>query len=166
MSMGSEIAAEDGRARAVLLFGDEYVVAAGAAGEGRHRDVARDRLPKRCSVWRRESVLAQLRSGNEVITRRERFLYPDTQPIGYMSSAALTIDHLLGEIASLPPEDQVLLHEVVGHRLIEARRREIADEAAAARESLERGKVRRGTTADLFVDLAVVAEPIDSRGAC
>jgi len=92
-------------------------------------------------------------SWNEACTGRERFLYPDTQPIGYMSSASATIDHLLGEIASLPLEDQALLHEVVGHRLVEARRREIADEAAAAREALERGEVRRGTTADLFADL-------------
>ena len=81
-----------------------------------------------------------------------------------MSSASVTIDHLLGEIASLPLEDQALLHEVVGHRLVEARRREIAD-AAAAREALERGEVRRSTTADLFADLSSIAEPIDPRGA-
>ena len=72
-----------------------------------------------------------------------------------MSTASVTIDHLLGEIASLPLEDQVLLHEVIGHRLVEARRREIADEATAARAALERGEVRRSTTADLFADLEV-----------
>ena len=92
---------------------------------------------------------------------RERFLYPDMQPIACMSPASATIDRLLGEIASLPLEDQALLHEVVGHRLVEARRREIADTAAAAREALEQGEVRRGTTADLFADLESVAEPID-----
>ncbi len=75
------------------------------------------------------------------------------QPIDCMSTASATIDHLLGEIASLPLEDQALLHEVIGHRLVEARRREIAEESAAARTALERGEVRRGTTADLFADL-------------
>jgi hypothetical protein len=70
-----------------------------------------------------------------------------------MSTASATIDQLLGTIASLPFEDQVLLHEVIGHRLVEARRLEIADEAVAARTALERGEVRRGTTADLFADL-------------
>ena len=75
------------------------------------------------------------------------------QPIGRMSTASVTIDHLLGEIASLPLEDQILLHEVIGHRLVEARRREIAEESAAARAALERGEVRRGTTAVLFADL-------------
>lgn len=38
----------------------------------------------------------------------------------------MTIDHLLGGIASFPLEDQALLHEVIGRRLMEARRREIA----------------------------------------
>ncbi len=82
------------------------------------------------------------------------------QPIGCMSSAPATIDHLLGEIASLPLEDQALLLEVIGHRLVEARRREVADEAAAAWAALERGEIRRGTTADLFADLESAAEPI------
>lgn len=75
------------------------------------------------------------------------------QPIGCMSTASTTIDHLLGEIASLPFEDQALLHEVIGHRLVEARRKEIADEAAAARAALERGEVRRGTTAELLTGI-------------
>jgi hypothetical protein len=75
------------------------------------------------------------------------------QLIACMSTASVTIDHLLGEIASLRIEGQALLHEVIGHRLVEARRREIADEAAAARDALERGDVRRGRTADLFSDL-------------
>lgn len=77
-----------------------------------------------------------------------------------MRSASATIDHLLGEIASLPLEDRALLHEVVGHRLVAARRREIADEAAGVRAALERGEVRRGTTADLFADLGSVAASI------
>lgn len=70
-----------------------------------------------------------------------------------MSTVSATIDHLLGEIASLPLEDRALLHEVIGHRLVEARRREIAGRAEEARAVLERGEVRRGTAADLFADL-------------
>ncbi len=149
--MGSAIATEVGRPRAVLLFGDEHVFAADGAGEGRDRNVARDRAG---AMYR---VAAGVRSRPALSWNeggpRERFLYPDMQPIACMSSASATIDQLLGEIASLPLEDQALLHEVVGHRLVEARRREIADTAAAAREALERGEVRRGTTADLFADL-------------
>ena len=64
----------------------------------------------------------------------------------------MTIDHLLGEIASLPLEDQALLHEVIGRRLVEARRREIAGRAEEARGVLERGEARRGTAADLVAN--------------
>jgi hypothetical protein len=88
-----------------------------------------------------------------LFVRKEIFFRRDAQSIGSMSSAAPTIDQLLGEIASLPLEDQVLLHEVIGRRLADARRQEIADEAAAAQSALERGDVRRGTTADLFAEL-------------
>ena len=61
-----------------------------------------------------------------------------------MNTVSPTIDHLLGEIASLLLEDQALLYEVIGHRLVKACRREIADQAAEARAVVERGEVRRG----------------------
>ena len=112
-------------------------------------------------MWRRGTGSRSTRFDRPCFfVRREKFLYPDMQPIGCMSTASVTIDPLLGEIASLPLQDQALLHEVIGHRLDEARRREIADEAAAALDALERGEVRRGTTADLSADLESVAEPI------
>lgn len=61
-----------------------------------------------------------------------------------MSSASVTIDHLLGETAVFPLEDQALVHEVIGHRLVEARRREIAGWVEEARAVLERGRCAAG----------------------
>ena len=71
-----------------------------------------------------------------------------------------TIDHLLGEIASLALEDPALLHEVIGHRLVEARRREIADQAEEARAMLERGEVRGGMAPYLCTRYTVVDRPV------
>ena len=77
-----------------------------------------------------------------------------------MSTVSLTIDHLLGEIASLPLEDQALLNEVIGHRLVEARLGEIANRAEEARAMLERGEVRRGTAPYLCVRYTSVDRPV------
>jgi len=54
----------------------------------------------------------------------------------------------------LPPDDQVLLIEIIRHRLIQHRRAEMAAEVAEARDAYQRGEVRRGTVADLTKELA------------
>jgi hypothetical protein len=56
-------------------------------------------------------------------------------------------------VESLPPEDQLLLIEIIRQRLIQHRRRELAAEIAEARKAYQQGKVRRGTVADLMEEL-------------
>jgi len=54
----------------------------------------------------------------------------------------------------LPPDDQVLLIEIIRQRLIQYRRAELAAEIAEARNAYQRGDVRRGTVADLMAEIA------------
>lgn len=101
----------------------------------------------------RSQLIAVRATATGFFVRKEWFFYADMLSIGSTSSASVTIDPLLGEIASLPLEDQALLHEVIGRRLVEARRREIAGQAAEAGSALERGDVRRSAATDLLADL-------------
>lgn len=77
-----------------------------------------------------------------------------------MSTASVTVDHLLGEIAMFPPGDRALLDGAIGHRLVAARRREIADQAEEARAVLKRGEVRRGMAPYLCTRYTVVDRPV------
>ncbi len=56
-------------------------------------------------------------------------------------------------VEALPPDDQILLIEIIRQRLIQHRRGELATEIAEAREAYRRGEVRRGTVADLMEEL-------------
>lgn len=56
-------------------------------------------------------------------------------------------------VESLPPEDQLMLIDIIRQRLIEQRRSELISEVAEAREAYHRGEVRRGTVADLMKEL-------------
>jgi len=64
-----------------------------------------------------------------------------------------TLQHAIETVEELPPEDQVLLVEVIRQRLIQQRRAVLAEEVAEAREAYRRGEVTRGTVADLFREL-------------
>jgi len=57
-------------------------------------------------------------------------------------------------VEALPPDDQVLLIEIIRQRLIQYRRAELAAEIAEARNAYQRGDVRRGTVADLMAEIA------------
>ena len=57
-------------------------------------------------------------------------------------------------VEALPPDDQLLLIEIIRQRLIQPRRAELAAEIAEARDAYQRGDVRRGTVADLMKALA------------
>lgn len=57
-------------------------------------------------------------------------------------------------IEELPPDDQVLLIEIIRRRLIQHRRVELAAEIAEARGAYREGDVRRGTVADLMEEIA------------
>lgn len=60
---------------------------------------------------------------------------------------------LIETIEALPLSDQALLIDIIRKRLIQERRSELAAEIAEARNSYQRGEVRRGTVADLMEDL-------------
>ena len=57
-------------------------------------------------------------------------------------------------IETLPPEDQVLLIEIIHRRLIQDRRSELATEITEAREAYRQGDVHRGSVADLMEEIA------------
>lgn len=56
-------------------------------------------------------------------------------------------------VEQLPPNDQALLIEIIRQRLIEQRRAELATEVAEARADYQKGKVHRGSVADLMKEL-------------
>ena len=57
-------------------------------------------------------------------------------------------------VEALPPDDQLLLIEIIRQRLIQHRRAELAADIAEARQAYQRGEVHRGTVADLMGELA------------
>lgn len=56
-------------------------------------------------------------------------------------------------VEALPPDDQIMLIEIIRQRLIEHRRGELASDVAESRAAYQRGEVRRGSVADLMEDL-------------
>jgi hypothetical protein len=56
-------------------------------------------------------------------------------------------------VEALPPDDQMLLIEIIRQRLIEYRRAELIERVAEARQAYQQGNVRRGTVADLMKEL-------------
>lgn len=57
-------------------------------------------------------------------------------------------------VESLPPDDQLLLIELIRQRLIHHRRVGLAADVRKARRAYQRGQVRRGTVGELMEDLA------------
>ena len=62
-------------------------------------------------------------------------------------------DQALSSVSALPADDRQALVEVVNRRLIAERRAALVKEVAAARQDLRRGKVRRGSAAELMAEL-------------
>jgi hypothetical protein len=60
---------------------------------------------------------------------------------------------VIDKVEALPPDDQMLLIELIRQRLIQHRRDELASDISESRTAYERGEVRRGTVADLMEDL-------------
>jgi len=56
-------------------------------------------------------------------------------------------------VETLPPDDQLLLIEIIRQRLIQYRRKELITEVAEARQSYSHGDVQRGTTDDLLEEI-------------
>ena len=68
-----------------------------------------------------------------------------------MSSRFQTV---IETVETLPPDDQLLLIEIIRQRLIQYRRAELIAEVAEARQSYFHGDVQRGTVDDLLKELA------------
>lgn len=70
-----------------------------------------------------------------------------------MSTATAKFAEALAVVESLPVEDQSALVEVVNKRVAAARRAQMVREVAEARADHRRGKVKRGSAADLMREL-------------
>ena len=57
-------------------------------------------------------------------------------------------------VETLPPDDQLLLIEIIRQRLIQYRHAELITEVAEAHQSYSHGDVQRGTMDDLLKELA------------
>ena len=69
------------------------------------------------------------------------------------ATATVTFDEALDTVESLPPDDQLLLVDVIRRRLTDYRRRRLVAEVAEAEAAYERGEVRRGSIDDLMREL-------------
>lgn len=68
-----------------------------------------------------------------------------------MSSRFQTV---IETVETLPPDDQLMLIEIIRQRLIQYRRAELISEVAEARQSYLHADVRHGSVDDLFKELA------------
>jgi hypothetical protein len=66
---------------------------------------------------------------------------------------SLSFQDLIDAVESLPLDDQSMLVELISKRIMEKRRAELVGEVREAREEFRKGKVKRGTIADLMKDL-------------
>jgi hypothetical protein len=66
---------------------------------------------------------------------------------------ALTINDILETIQHLPFEDQKMVADIIQKRLIEQRRKEMAENAKSAFEQYKRGELPSGTLEDLEKEL-------------
>jgi len=67
-------------------------------------------------------------------------------PTSYFQDAIETVE-------KLPPEDQMLLVEIIRQRLIEIRRKNMVTEVSEARQAYQIGDFRRGSVEDLIQEL-------------
>lgn len=68
--------------------------------------------------------------------------------------ASSRLQVIIETVETFPPDDQLLLIEIIRQRLIQYRRAELAADIAETREAYRRGDVRRGEVPDLMEDLA------------
>ena len=60
---------------------------------------------------------------------------------------------VLESVETLPEEDQEILLDLIGRRLAERRRAEIAKNIAESRAEYQAGQVHRGTVEDLMAEI-------------
>jgi hypothetical protein len=70
-----------------------------------------------------------------------------------MGTEAVSLNTVLEYVDKLDIEDQQYLQEILGRRLIDAKRSAIARRAKQARENMRKNQCRTGTAKDLLADL-------------
>jgi len=76
------------------------------------------------------------------------------QEVKLMSqSVSSQFQAVIETVETLPPDDQLLLIEIIRQHLIQYRRAELVAEVAEARKAYRQGNVRSGTVADLMKEL-------------
>jgi hypothetical protein len=91
-----------------------------------------------------------------MLWRAVRVMMQEGEKVKVMSTPQISspyFQQVIETVETLPPDDQVLLIEIIRQRLIQRRRSELISEVAVARQAYHRGDVRRGTVADLMKEL-------------
>lgn len=67
-----------------------------------------------------------------------------------MNTQVSYFQDVIETVEKLPPDDQMLLVEIIRQRLIEIRRKDLVAEVAEARKAYRAGDIQRGTVEDLM----------------
>jgi hypothetical protein len=70
-----------------------------------------------------------------------------------MNTYSSNFQDAIETVEKLPPEDQMMLVEIIGQRLIEIRRKNRVTEVSEARQAYQVGDIHRGTVEDLIQEL-------------
>lgn len=70
-----------------------------------------------------------------------------------MNTQTSSFQDVIESVEKLPPDDQMLLVEIIRQRLIEVRRNDLVAEVAEARGHYRVGNVQRGTVEKLLGEL-------------
>ena len=70
-----------------------------------------------------------------------------------MNTQTSYFQDIIESVETLPPDDQMLLVEIIRQRLLEKQRKDLVAEVAAARQAYRVSDIRRGTVEDLMKEL-------------
>ncbi|MBC8333344.1 MAG: hypothetical protein H8E28_15290 [Anaerolineae bacterium] len=71
-----------------------------------------------------------------------------------MNTQTSSFQEVIESVEELPPDDQMLLVDIIRQRLIEVRRRNLVAEVAEARQAYQTGDAYRGSVDDLVKELS------------
>ncbi len=75
------------------------------------------------------------------------------QTIGKVPDSKTNLNDFLESISKLPLDDQLMISEIIHKRVIEAKRKEIADSVKESKEEYLSSKTGRGSVEDFLNDL-------------
>ncbi len=68
-------------------------------------------------------------------------------------SLPITIDSAIESVELLPPDDQMMVVEIIRNRLIEQRRNDLAESVMISREEYKAGKTGKGSVDDFLQEI-------------